>query len=565
MTGLRSRLVALGRRLPAPVRRAAWRGATLPRAATSVRAACGLGGGTALLVHADNDGVSVADLGVRALLTLTDYHLAWVRGTHGSTETANLVTLADQLGVRERLHVITRRWVSAAYLSSADVGLLGFHQQCETTPTGLPSLPAALHRYRAAGLPVAASDHRLVREYLAEHKAGAVFAPGDATALATAARRARRAGKGRDAAAGVSPGPETRARAVVPWRTLGTTPIRLGLATANFAGQLSTFATAICRAREDVSAEVVMAKPTTSFRYPADVYIDFPREHQLAVQLEQIRRVLGGYSHLIVDAFRPVLGRLNGDNISADLPALRRAKVAVALLAHGTEVREPDAHLRRHAESGFLDAPDDLLPRLRDVTRTNQEIARSSGLPVFVTTPDLLDDLPNAIWAPLVVDVAAWACDAPVMRRRRPVVVHAPSNRWTKGTDRILPLLADLHERQVIEFRLVEGVAWDQMRATVRDADIVVDQLVMGGYCALACEAMAAGRVVISYLGETAMAAAGIDPPIVSATPQTLGAAIESLLDDRERAVELATAATTYVREHHDGRRTAAAFDAFLR
>ncbi|MEK8143212.1 hypothetical protein NKH18_16655 [Streptomyces sp. M10(2022)] len=31
----------------------------------------------------------------------------------------------------------------------------------------------------------------------------------------------------------------------------------------------------------------------------------------------------------------------------------------------------------------------------------NRRIAEESGLPVFVTTPDLLVDLPTAIWTPL--------------------------------------------------------------------------------------------------------------------------------------------------------------------
>ncbi|MEV0720794.1 glycosyl transferase family 1, partial [Asanoa sp. NPDC050611] len=358
------------------------------------------------------------------------------------------------------------------------------------------------------------------------------------------------------------PGPDEPRR---EWNPLGGGPIRLGLGTANYAGQLSAFAQAICVARPDVSAEVVMAKPPASFRYPADVYLHFPAEHRLDVQLEQIRRVLSGYTHLIVDAFRPVLGRLNGDDISGDLPALKRAGIKVALLAHGSEIRHPARHQERHAESGFRQAPADLVERLVAVTEKNHRTARDSGLPVFVTTPDLLADVPWATWAPLVLDVDAWACDRPVLDRSRPIVLHAPSTRWTKGTDRIVTELQDLHDRNVIEFRLVEGLPWSEMRERVHEADILVDQLVMGAYCAFACEGMAAGKVVVSYLGDEAMAAAGIRPPIVSATPSSLVKAIESVLDDRTAAAGRAAEGVRYVREHHDGRRTALAFDNFLR
>jgi hypothetical protein len=76
---------------------------------------------------------------------------------------------------------------------------------------------------------------------------------------------------------------------------------------------------------------------------------------------------------------------------------------------------------------------------------------------------------------------------------------------------------------------------------------------------------MAAGRVVVAYLSEGPHRAAGVRPPIANATPGTLVKAIESLLDDRPAAVALAAEGTRYVRDHHDGRRTAEVFDAFLR
>jgi glycosyltransferase involved in cell wall biosynthesis len=341
--------------------------------------------------------------------------------------------------------------------------------------------------------------------------------------------------------------------------------VRLGLGTANYAGQLSALAAAISAARRDVGVELVMAKPPGTYRYPADRYLHFPAEHQLDVQLEQARRVLGAYTHLIVDAFRPVLGRLNGDDIGADLPALRRARIKVALLAHGSEIRHPGAHLERHPESAFRDTPDDLRERLTTVAERNRRIAEESGLPLYVTTPDLLDDVPFATWAPLVVDVDGWLCDRPVLERARPVVLHAPSNRWTKGTDRLLPGLQELHDRRIIELRLVEGLPYSEMRRLVQDADIVVDQLVMGTYGTFSCEGMAAGRAVVAYLSEGVHRAVGIQPPIVNATPTTLVKAIESLLDDRAAATALAAEGPGYVRQHHDGRRTAEVFDAFLR
>jgi glycosyltransferase involved in cell wall biosynthesis len=213
----------------------------------------------------------------------------------------------------------------------------------------------------------------------------------------------------------------------------------------------------------------------------------------------------------------------------------------------------------------FLDVPPGIGEQLTVLAERSRRTVADSGLPVFVTTPDLLDDLPEATWAPLVVNPDLWACDRPVLERKRPLVLHAPSRRWTKGTGRILPVMKRLEERGLIEFRLVEGMPWHQMRELVQDADIILDQLVMGSYCTFACEGMAAGKPVIAFLSESAHAAVGVRPPIVNATPDTLAAAIESLLDDRDWGARLGAESVAYVREHHDGRRTAAAFADFLR
>ena len=350
-----------------------------------------------------------------------------------------------------------------------------------------------------------------------------------------------------------------------PWRALSRTRVRLGLGPANYAGQLAALAQALTHEMPDVSAEVVMHVGDRAFGYPADVHVPVRQLGDLEVQLREVRRVLPRYTHLVADAFRPLLGWLNGDDIAADLPALQRAGIKVALLAHGSEIRHPLRHLEHNPDSLFHDVPDpELLQKLVTLAERNQEIAQSSGLPLFVTTPDLLQDLPGATWMPLVVDCDAWATSRPVMTRARPVVLHAPSQRWTKGTDRFLPDLERLQEQGVIELDLVENLSWQDMRERVHNADLVVDQVGVGCYGAFAVEAMAAGRPVVVRLSETAGQALGPDVPLVRADGATVAAVVESLLDDRERAVQLGARSVAYAREVHDGRRAAQAFASFL-
>ncbi|WP_237720110.1 glycosyltransferase family 1 protein [Streptomyces xiaopingdaonensis] len=350
------------------------------------------------------------------------------------------------------------------------------------------------------------------------------------------------------------------------WTPLGETPVRLGLGPADHSGQLAELARAVCTARDDVSAEVFAAEAAEKPVHPVDVLLDPRSAYRPHVQLEQLQRVLAGYTHLLADAFRPVFGRLNGPHLEDDLPDLLRSPLRTALLARGSEVRHPARHLERHgADSLFCDAPEETRRRLARLAERNRRVAEESGLPVFAATPDLLADLPaGAVWMPLVVDVAALAGGYPVMKRSRPVVLHAPSRRWTKGTERILPALEELDRRGHVRFELVEGVAHAEVRERVRRADIVVDQFGAGAYGNLACEAMAAGKPVLARLDAAVEAALGVPAPLVNTRAGDVGCALEALLDDREEAIRIGAAARKFAEDHHDGRRTVQALSAFL-
>jgi hypothetical protein len=112
------------------------------------------------------------------------------------------------------------------------------------------------------------------------------------------------------------------------------------------------------------------------------------------------------------------------------------------------------------------------------VCERNLQTAGESDLPLFVTTPDLMEYLPGAVWIPLVVDITSWATDQPLLERDRPIVLHAPSARWTKGTERFLDEVRALHNQGLIELKLAEGVPWSKMRQLVQDAAETVARLV---------------------------------------------------------------------------------------
>lgn len=151
------------------------------------------------------------------------------------------------------------------------------------------------------------------------------------------------------------------------------------------------------------------------------------------------------------------------------------------------------------------------------------------------------------------------------MERKRPIVLHAPSKRWTKGTDRIMPVLTELHDAGVIDFRLAEDIPWAEMQALVKESDLVLDQFTTGSYGTFAVEAMAAYKPVIGYISEAVKATTNGELPIVSATPATLREALDSLIDDREGAAAIGRASSEFAHTYHDGRWTAQVLSGFLK
>lgn len=347
-----------------------------------------------------------------------------------------------------------------------------------------------------------------------------------------------------------------------------STPVRLLVGPANFAGQGWAWARAAERHVTGVGA--------TSFSFDDNAF-SFPVDYSVPVQMyalskrwqrEQSRHIRSEYTHVLIEAERPVFGTLHGSTADGDIRALRKAGLQVALISHGSDVRIPSRHAQMYADSPFRDTSWETVAILERTATRNVELINSFPGYTFVSTLDLLDYAPGASWCPGVVDVDSWAAETGILERRVPVVVHAPSKSRLKGSHLIDPLMEELDRRGIVDYRRVERIPPQEMPATYAAADLVIDQFTMGLYGVAACEAMAAGRLVISFVGESVRRRVrehtGDELPILEAHPSTLITVIEKVLDDRDGARQMAGAGPSYVRKHHDGRRSADALAPFL-
>jgi glycosyltransferase involved in cell wall biosynthesis len=159
--------------------------------------------------------------------------------------------------------------------------------------------------------------------------------------------------------------------------------------------------------------------------------------------------------------------------------------------------------------------------------------------------------VPEAHVVPPGIDLTRYE-PAPPPDNERVRVAHAPSNRAKKGTDAVIAACAELD----VELDLIEGVKHDEARRRYAQADVIVDQLVVGWYGLFAIESMASGRPVVTYLHEDAVRkterAFGTQVPIVNATKETLVEKLRPLVESGQLRRELGERGREYVAGVHD-------------
>ena len=336
-------------------------------------------------------------------------------------------------------------------------------------------------------------------------------------------------------------------------------PARVLVGPANFAGQGLAWASALDRAGVPAVCWAFAADPR--FRFGADHRAPLTAVHRAsrAYQRRVFDRVVETVEAVVIEAGRPLFGRLHGYDPVAEAHALQAHGVRVALLWHGTDIRVPSVHAATHPDSPF-GTVDARTRALEAVALRNRRRAAAFDGPVLVSTPDLLPVWLGARWCPVVVDADTWSSDEPLLARDRPLVVHAPSNRALKGTDLVERAVGTLEGEGLLTYREVAGVPADEVRDLYRGADVVLDQFRLGIYGVAACEAMAAGRVVVSQVDDQVraeVAATGHALPVRDTAPDGLEATLRDVVTDRARARELAARGPAFVRALHDGRRSA--------
>ena len=138
-------------------------------------------------------------------------------------------------------------------------------------------------------------------------------------------------------------------------------------------------------------------------------------------------------------------------------------------------------------------------------------------------------------------------------------VLHAPNHRALKGTDALIDAVESLRSQGVaIELTLLERVPNEEVRTAMAEADVIVDQLVIGWYAMFALEGMAMEKPVICYVRpdfEAFYVDAGLlepgEIPLIQADVRTIEPALRQLADDRASHKAIGERSRAFVERHH--------------
>jgi glycosyltransferase involved in cell wall biosynthesis len=146
----------------------------------------------------------------------------------------------------------------------------------------------------------------------------------------------------------------------------------------------------------------------------------------------------------------------------------------------------------------------------------------------------------------------------PDPHKKRPLLVHAPSDKARKGTEAVLSALDQLAKAHSFEFKLLHQMPRSLALQTVAECDVFLDQFTIGAEGLAALEAMAMGKPVVCYIKPSLRARYPESLPIVSVDQDSLAETVAGLLADGQRRHELGVRSRRYVEEYHDARQIAA-------
>jgi hypothetical protein len=347
-------------------------------------------------------------------------------------------------------------------------------------------------------------------------------------------------------------------------------PILLGA--TNSAGQANSWAMALRKAGRNAQSLQIVSDENGSW-FNADRTINRSQWKPLDFRKQLFKEITSQNSGVLLESLRPIFALNQPSLFTAeeglnDLIDLWRAGLKVAVVFHGSDIRDQLHHAKMDEFSPYRNPVDPAkfeAVRIRaDQTRLVARKLNRHRIKHFVTTPDLLHELPDATWLPAVIDIEKFKTTTSIKSSTRPLkVLFLPSNGWLKSEGLVTPVLNDLEKAGVIKLVATGSVSNSQMPALIESADVVIDRF-DGVVGVASIEAMAAKRLVIANVAPWIYNKSEVTPPVIHATPKTLADKLKEIAGNNFNHQQITDAGFEYVSKWHDGRESATRLNHWL-
>jgi len=232
----------------------------------------------------------------------------------------------------------------------------------------------------------------------------------------------------------------------------------------------------------------------------------------------------------------------NGCDIRQKYPTMKRTQIAAC---HNNNCYNGQCN------SGVLD-----VYRRQGIRKMQQYVQH-----IWALNPDLLYFLPQdkSSFLPYAISLDGIEPVVPKFDNKKLKIVHAPTNREAKGSDYILSAIALLKKTHsdYFEFVIIEKIPHAQAIKLYHEADLVIDQILIGWYGGFAVEVMAMGKPVIARIAQEdlhflpPLMAKDVQETVIYADPISIYEVLRHCVEDRQMLQHHAEASINYARKWH--------------
>lgn len=235
-----------------------------------------------------------------------------------------------------------------------------------------------------------------------------------------------------------------------------------------------------------------------------------------------------------------------------DLPLIKARQKRIAHRFTGFDLRQPSRDLALNPHSPFRY---DQKPFYDEkLVAAYHEFLHEYVDAFMVQDPEMAQFCPEAEIIPRALDLKEWRYVG-VERKDRPLLVHAPTNPAAKGTRFILAAVEALRDEGLaFDFKLLRGLPHNEARKVYEQADVIIDQILIGATGVLTLEAWALGKPVVVNLRQDLFEPfyGTTDLPVINANPDTIQDQLRRAIQDADMRLDLAPRGRALIEARHD-------------